>query len=123
MNVKIMAGDQTVSNLSGGHWKDSTQVAARSCRLYKASYSNITAADYFAWFFNVAAGSGASAAPVQVRPIPPGTADTWDFGDGGKLFTLGCYIVFATGLPTDPTSTPAVVGDDQVIFDADIRVG
>lgn len=123
MNVKLMAGDQTVNNVSGIHWVDNIQAGGNHTRLYKASVSNLTTSDYYVWFFNTAAGdSSTSQAPVHVRLLPAGYADTWDFGDGGKLFDLGLFVVIAVSLPASPLTTPTGAGDDAAILDLDLRI-
>lgn len=122
MIAKIAAADLSLTNLNdaGTHWVQAKQVTTRRSLLYKATFTNLTETDYFAWFYNLAAGASNSPAPVMVRPITAGVCDTWDFPTG-KLFSAGIYILFATALPTDPTTVPTGAGDDQVILSVDVR--
>lgn len=125
MNVKIMGADQSVTNLSGSNWIGSVQASANRSRLYKVSFSPLDgmAVDVYAWIFDLAAGSSGSAAPVAVRYIPAGVADTWDFGPDGSLFQNGIYIALSTVAPTDGTTTVTTSGSNKLIIKADIRVG
>jgi hypothetical protein len=120
-----MAGDQTASNINGAadHWLEAVQAGVGHTRLYKASATNLTGTDYFVWFFNTATGDAStSVAPVHVRLLPGNYSDTWDFGDGGKLFDAGLYVVIAVSLPASPLTTPTGAGSDKAILDLDIRI-
>jgi hypothetical protein len=126
MNVKIAGADQSITNLNTAktHWQDTLQVAAKASRLFKASFSPLAGAvDIWVWVFDLAAGSASSAAPVAVRLVPAGYADTWDFGPDGSLFTNGIYLALSTTAPTDPTTTPAAAGNDKLLVKVDFRQG
>lgn len=124
MNVKIMGADQSVTNVSGNNYTATKQVAAQRVFLHKLTFSPLAgmAADVYAWIFDLAAGGASSAAPVAVRLIPAGLADTWDFGSGGALFQNGIYVAFSTVAPTDATTTVTDSGANKLILKADIRL-
>jgi len=121
MIVEIQGADQNATNNNGTHWKSAVQVSAKSCHLYKLSLSALTQTDVYIWFFDLAAGSSLSAAPVMVRYCPGGSADTWDFV-GGSLFTNGLYIALSSALPVTPASTVTDSGDDAAIIRAEYRI-
>lgn len=125
MNVKIMAADRSATNNTGSQWAAALQVSDGPAHLFKLSFSPCAgmANDVYAWIFDTAAGSGASAAPVGVRLIPAGVADTWDFGAGGVWFPSGIYLRLATAAPTDPTTDTSALsaGANKVIIKADYR--
>ena len=117
--IRIAGADRTVTNQSGSNYADALQVSARRCRLHKLSVSNIGAADVYLWFFDSAAA--ATAAPVHVRLVPAGLADTYDFGGDGGLFTNGLYVRAGTADPTDATTAITGAGNNAVIIKADYR--
>lgn len=121
--MKQILPDESINNVSGGHWTPTKQVTATHTRLFKASFFNLSAVDLYVWVFNVATGTTASAAPVHVRLVPAGYADTWDLGTTGKLFQNGVFLVVSTAKPTNPTTTPAatVGSNDQMIMECDVR--
>lgn len=125
MNVKIMGADQSTTNKSGNNYIATLQASAARSRLYKLTISPLSgmAVDVYVWAFDLAAGSGSSAAPVAVRLVPAGSADTWDFGPDGSLFQNGIYFACSTVAPTDATTTPTTSGSNKVILKADLRVG
>jgi hypothetical protein len=121
--MKQILPDESINNVSAGHWVDSKQVTAAHTRLFKASFFNLSGGDLYVWIFNVAAGASSSAAPVHVRLVPSGYSDTWDLGATGKLFNNGVYVVVSSAKPTDPTTTPAatLAGNDAMIMEFDVR--
>ena len=125
MNVKIMGADQTAINISGSNYISSLQASTRRSRLYKLSISPLAgmAADVYVWIFDLAAGGASSAAPVAVRYVGSGVADTWDFNSDGSLFHNGIFIATSTVLPTNATTTVTDSGSNKVIIKADIRIG
>ena len=125
MNVKIMGADQSVKNKTGDNYVSTVQVSTKQSRLYKVTFSPLAgmAADVYVWVFNTAAGSASSANPDCVRYIPFGASDTWDLGEGGKLFTAGIYIALSTVPPTLATTTVTDSGINKLIISADIRAG
>lgn len=120
-SIKIAGADRTVTNNDATNWTPTKQFAAVSARLYKLSVSNLSGSLVYLWFFDVAAGTASSAAPVMVRPVPEGMADTWDFGPDGGLFGNGIYVCASTTAPTDITTTPTAVANDAVILKAEVR--
>lgn len=120
-NVKIMGADQSVSNNNGTNWKDTKQVSAFRCRLFNLSCYNISAVAQFIWIWDLAAGTGASAAPLLVRKILATTHDDWRLPEGALYFN-GLYIAVSTAAPTVITSTPTASGNDTVILKADLRI-
>lgn len=126
MNVRIGGADRSLTNVSGNNYVATLQVAAARSRLFKLTFSPLAgmAADVYAWIHDVAAGTTASAAPVAVRLIPNGQADTWDFSADGSLFANGIFISLSTAAPTDATTTTAATGSgsNKLIVKADYRV-
>ena len=125
MNVKIMGADQSVTNVSGANYVATLQATAARGRLYKLTLSPLAgmAVDVYAWIFDLAAGSAASAAPVAVRYVPAAAGGTWDFGPDGSLFQNGIYVALSTVRPTDATTTVTDSGSNKMIIKADVRVG
>lgn len=125
MNVKIMGGDESVTNVSGSNYLATLQVTTKRSRLYKVTFSPLSgmAAAVFAWVFNTAAGSGASAGPVAVFPLAIGAGGIWEFSADGSLFTQGIYIALSTVAPTDATTTVTTSGSNKMIIKADFRQG
>ena len=124
MNVKIMGADQSVTNKSDNNFISTVQCPAQRSRLYKLSISPLAGAvDVYVWVFDLAAGDANSVAPVGVRYVPAGVADTWDFASDGSLFQNGIFIALSTVPPTDATTKVTDAGSNKVILKADIRVG
>jgi hypothetical protein len=124
MNVKVMGADKSVTNRSGNNYLATVQATAERSRLYKVSFSPLAgmAADVYAWIFDLAAGSASSAAPVGVRYVPTGYADTWDFGPDGSIFLNGIYVALSTVAPTDATTTVTTSGSNKLIIKAEVRI-
>lgn len=125
MNVKIMGADQSVTNKSGNNYVIGFAASTSRSRLYKLSISPLAGAtDLFVWVFDTAGGSVfTSIAPVAVRFVPAGYADTWDFNSDGSLFQHGIYVALSTVAPTDATTLVTSPSANTVIVKADIRVG
>ena len=125
MNVKIMGADQSVTNRSGNDYITNLQVTTARSRLYKLTFSPLAgmAADVYVWIFDNA--TGVLVAPVAVRLVPAGVADTWDFGPDGSLFQSGILVRAASAAPTDATTdaTGIGAGSNKIIMKADIRIG
>ena len=123
MNVKIMGADSSATSKSGNNWLDVLQVSSLPAKLHKLTVSPLAgmAADVYVWIFDLAAGSGASAAPVIVRFVPAGLADSWDFGPDGSIFRAGIYLALSSVAPTDATTTTSASGNNKVILKADYR--
>lgn len=124
MNVKVMGADYSATNVSGNDYASTLQASTDRSRLYKVSFGPLAgmSADVYAWIFDTAAGDSSSAAPVMVRYIPAGVADTWDFGPDGSLFRNGIFIALSTVAPTNAATTVTDAGSNKVIIKADIRV-
>jgi hypothetical protein len=124
MNVKIMGADQSATNVSGNNWVDVKQVTAYAAQLHKLTISPLAgmAADVYVWIFDLAAGAASSAAPIIVRYVPAGLADSWDFGQSGAIFRNGIYLALSTVAPTDATTTATASGNNKVILKADFRL-
>lgn len=120
--MKIAGADVTVTNKSGNNYVDSLQVLAAPGRLYKLSLSVLAGAvDVYAWVYDLAAGTTASAAPVAVWFNPAGVSSSWDFGPDGGVFQNGIYVVLSTVAPTDATTAPTLTGNNKNILKADVR--
>lgn len=122
--IRISGADVSVTNVSGNNYISTLQATTAPSLLYKISISPLSgmAADVYVWVFNTAAGSASSAAPVGVRLVAAGVADTWDFASDGSLFTAGIYFAVSTVAPTDTTTTVTDAGSNKVILKADVRV-
>jgi hypothetical protein len=121
----IAGADVPVKNKTGNNYVDAVQISAVPAKLHKLTLSPLSgmAVDVYAWIYDLAAGTTASADPDIVRLIPAGLADTWDFGPDGSPFLNGIYVVLSTVRPTDATTTPAatLAGNNKVLIKADIR--
>ncbi len=119
-----MGADMSRTNISGNDYVSTVQCPAQRSRLYKLSISPLAGAvDVYVWVFDLAAGVAGSVAPVGVRYVPAGVADTWDFDSDGSLFQNGIFIALSTVPPTDATTVVTDAGSNKVILKADIRVG
>lgn len=121
----LAGADVPVKNKTGNNYVDSVQLSDRATKLHKITFSPLAgmAADLYAWIYDLAAGTTASADPALVRFIPAGLADTWDFGPDGSPFLNGVYVVLSTARPTDATTTPAatLAGNNKLLIKADLR--
>lgn len=122
--ISIGGADKSVTNVSGNNYVSTLQATTARSFLYKLTISPCSgfAADVYVWAFDTAAGSAASAAPVAVRFVPAGYADTWDLAAGGSLFPNGIYFAVSTVAPTNATTTVTDAGSNKVILKAEVRV-
>lgn len=121
-SIRIAGADSSITNQSGNNYAGALQASAQAARLYKLSISPLAGGgDVYVWAYDLAAGTVASAAPVAVRYVPAGLADTWDFGPDGSLFANGIYFVVSTVAPTNATTAPTAAGNNQVILKAEFR--
>ena len=122
-NTKIMGADQAPNNISGGHYVSTLQATTKRSRLYKVSYTNLSAGTIYLWVFDLAAGSTSSVAPIMTRACPSGLSDTWDFYSGGSLFQNGIFILVSSSGVVNPTTVPTDAGNDAAIVRAEVRAG
>lgn len=106
--VRILGGDKTGNNTSGGNWVPAVQVTTGAARLMKlvVYVPNATAAARWIWLCDNAAGTPSTAVDPVPLACPQGATVTLDFADGGKLFVNGIYMIVSTVEPTGPTAQP-----------------
>lgn len=101
--VRIQGGDATANNTLGANWLPEVQVTTQPTFLTKVVVFVPTAvgSNRVIWIFNDAAGTSAGSKDPIPLVCPNGVTTTLDFGDYGKLFTAGVYILVATQEPAN----------------------
>lgn len=119
--TRIQGADLYKDNVNGNNWVPMLQVSTgQRSKLHKVVVSNLTT-DAYLWVFDLAAGSGASAAPRMVCLCPGGVCTTLDLTDGTPFYN-GIFLALSTTQPTDATTAPTLSANNAGIIDASYRM-
>jgi hypothetical protein len=122
--IRIQGGDTTARNIAGGAWKVNYQFTTAPTFLTKlvVFVPSAIGGNRVLWLLDTAAGESNTPNPVAVLVCPNGFTTTLDFGDYGKIFTQGLFVIVATNEPTDPTTTALVSADNDAMVTIDYKV-
>jgi hypothetical protein len=115
--IRIQGGDTAVTNDQGGGWTPEVQFTTKPTFLTKlvVFVPSAVSGNRIIWLFDTAAGDSSSHGPVTCLICPNGFTTTLDFGDYGKLFKNGLYIVVANNEPMDGGDNYSIAGNDALV--------
>ena len=121
--VKIAGADRAGTNTNGSTWAVATQFTAVPTNLCKLVVTVPTAigANRVIWLLDAAAGDATTKDPIPLI-CPAGYTTTLDFGDYGKLFVNGLYVVVCTNEPAAPTTAQVVASANDAKVSVDYRL-
>lgn len=122
-SIKVAGADTNKTNTLAGVWAKAFQVSAVPTNLTKLVVTVPTAigSNRVIWLLDAAAGDATTKDPIPLI-CPPGFTTTLDFGDYGKLFVNGLYVVVCTNEPSGPTTAQTVGADNDAKVSVDYRL-